>query len=72
MFSYTTIGNWLFLFGSLLFTLDAISDAWVACSMRALVILVACCLFTMGCILFLLDTPAKADLKTVDQDIKSL
>jgi cytochrome c oxidase assembly factor CtaG len=59
--SYSTVGNWLFLIGSLLFTFDAIDNAWVSCSMRSFLILAACCLFTTGCILFLLDVPAKVD-----------
>lgn len=61
MFSYTVVGNWLFLMGSLLFTFDAINNAWVSCSIRSFLILAACCFFTIGCILFLLDNSAKAD-----------
>lgn len=59
--SYATVGNWLFLFGSLLFTFDAINNAWSSCSKRSFLILTACCLFTLGCILFLLNGSAKID-----------
>lgn len=65
MSAYTTIGNWLFLIGSLLFTGDAVNNVWVSCSVRSLVILTACCLFTTGCVFFLLDTSA-----TANQNIK--
>ena len=59
MFSYGIVGNCLFLLGSLLFTLDSMNSAWEVCSMRSFVVLTACGLFTIGCLLFLV--PAKAD-----------
>ncbi len=55
--SYVVIGNWLFLFGSLLFTFDAVDNAWQSCSTRSYIMLTACGLFTLGCVLFLI--PAK-------------
>lgn len=61
MFSYTTLGNWLFFMGSLLFALDAIDNAWVSGSLKSFLMLAACCLFTIGCILFLLDVLTKTN-----------
>jgi len=62
MSSFATIGNWLFLIGSLLFTFDAISNVWETYSARSYVLLAACGFFTIGCILFLAPVKANSQL----------
>jgi uncharacterized membrane protein YgdD (TMEM256/DUF423 family) len=47
------IGSWLFVIGSFLFTGDASIDAFETCSFRAVVRLLACLLFTVGCFLLM-------------------
>lgn len=47
------IGSWLFVIGSSLFTGNASIDAFGTYSFRAVVRLLACLLFTVGCFLLM-------------------
>lgn len=47
------IGNWLFVFGSVIFTFDASIDLLEVCTVRASLRLLACLLFTVGCFLLM-------------------
>ncbi|PSB14031.1 hypothetical protein C7B61_06010 [filamentous cyanobacterium CCP1] len=56
---FSQLGNWFFLFGSLLFTVDALLNFLAVHSVRAFILLVGSLLFTVGCIFFILDMPKK-------------
>jgi hypothetical protein len=59
-----SIGNWLFLPGSLIFTGDATSEVFASCSLRSIEHLLASLLFTTGCLLFLQE-PDQKDSKSL-------
>lgn len=50
-----SIGNWLFLLGSLVFTFDTIIEIFEGITLHSIFHIVACLLFTIGCVLFILD-----------------
>lgn len=58
-----SIGNWLFLLGSIVFTGDAVSEVLTDVSLRAIEHLSASILFTTGCVIFLLEPSQKENSK---------
>jgi predicted membrane channel-forming protein YqfA (hemolysin III family) len=57
------LGNWFFLIGSLLFTFDALLNWLADGSAQRFILLSGCLLFTIGCILFILDVPERVKLR---------
>jgi hypothetical protein len=53
MSAYAMIGNWLFLIGSVIFTIDSIDHAWEKRSVRSLLPVIGSIFFTLGCLLLL-------------------
>lgn len=53
--NFLFIGNWLFLLGSLVFTLDTIVEIFEGITLHSIFHIVACLFFTIGCVLFILD-----------------
>ncbi len=51
-----SIGNWLFLAGSIIFSFDAISEVTEKLSIHSFEHLLASIFFTTGCVLFLLPS----------------
>lgn len=60
-----TIGNWLFVIGSIIFTCDSVSEILEGLTLRSIEHFSASLLFTAGSVLFLLESTAKKDTESL-------